>query len=271
MSCPLQAKFQSIDNMPRKQNARATFGSCVHYALEVYNKTGSVEVAVGTFVDVWAHPDKIGVAPDFWPKYMTFGGYRERGIELVTEYHEKVKWEAREVIAEEHRFLVPFGEHELEGTIDLLESRKNSKGKLLLRVVDYKTNARAPTRDTLAYNIQFTTYVYASLQPEFWEGNGDGFPGIPNGVLLHERFREVPRRGIWFHLMTNKELDAGARDDADFMRLYRVCSEIQKAVERDVYVPSISGDACQWCDYTEPCGLPVPPSKLEEADEESWV
>jgi len=267
MSCALQARFQSIDNLPRRQHARATFGTCVHFALELYSNNGDVDAAVEAFTQVWEKPETLGVAPDIWPKYMTYGGWREKGIKLIIDYHDRIRWENREVIGSEVKFLVPFGDHELTGTVDLLESRKNSSGKLLLRVVDFKTNSKAPTKYNLRYNIQFTTYVWASMQPEFWMGNGPDYPALPGGLLLYERFKEIPRRGIWFHLQTNKEIDAGPRDDEDFIRLYRVCEEIDKAITHNVFVPNISGDSCGFCDYTEPCGLAIP----TQNDDESWV
>lgn len=271
MACPLQAKFASLEGGYTRQNARATFGSCVHYALETYNRTASVEEAQTAFKIVWSHPEKIGAEPDFWPKYMTFGGYRERGLTLIKEYHERVRWEKRDVVAEEHRFLVPFGDHELEGTVDLVEGRVNAKGTPLLRIVDYKTNSYAPRKEALLANTQFTTYIYASMQPEFWFGNGDGFPPMGNAEWLFERYKDVPRRGIWYHLNTNKELDAGERTDQDFMRLYRVVQEIEKSIAADVFVPNISGDTCVFCDFHEKCGITIPTPAEALDDDAAWV
>lgn len=267
MTCPLQAKFQYIDRLPRKQNASASFGSCMHHALDVYTRTHDVEGAVATFKDVWTNPEKLGVTPETWPQRQTFGGLMARGLDMLRDYHEKLKWENREVIATEHKFLVPFGEFELTGAVDLLEVKKDSKGKPTLRIVDFKTNQRAPFISNLRLNIQFTIYDYASRQPEFWAGNGPDFPGIPNGEWLMEINKDLPRRGVWYGLLQSKEYDAGPRDDADFLRLYRVAREMKKALEHDVYVPNISGDSCTFCPFTKPCQLPIEPRTYNPEDE----
>jgi RecB family exonuclease len=265
MTCPLQAKFRYLDRLPTKQSGKASFGTCIHAALDYYNTHHNVETAVALFKDYWSHPEKLGVEPEYWPRYATFGGLMSTGIELLRDYDAKLKWEDREVIGTEHKFLVPFGKHEITGFVDLVEVKRNKKGDATLRIVDYKTNAKAPYVASLKLNIQFTSYVYASLQPEFWLGNGPDFPGFPNGDELWDRFGpDRPRRAIWFQLMQNKEYDAGPRDDADFLRMYRVCHEIERAIEHNVFVPNISGDSCVWCDYTKPCGLPYKPSDPEE-------
>lgn len=216
------------------------------------------------FKEFWDEPERLGVKPDYWPRYTTFGSLREKGVEILQSYHDKNKWENRTVIASELRFLVPFGEHQLQGEVDHIELKKAGNGRKTLRIVDFKTNSKAPSAFTLRFDIQFTTYIFASLAREFWVGNGADYPGVPDGERWYEELKNVPRRGVWSHLMTMKDIDAGPRDDGDFMRLYRVAKEIEKAVEHDVYVPSISADACLWCDYTEKCGITIPTERDEE-------
>jgi hypothetical protein len=276
--CPLQAKFREFDRLPGKPGSKATFGSCIHAALDHYNRTGDVDTAVKLFTEAWENPPSIGL-PDVevWNKYTSFGGLRTRGVEILRAYHDRMKIEQRSVIVSEHRFLVPFGEHELTGTVDLASVRKNHRGTQLLTIEDYKTTVKVPNVAELALNIQFTVYLYALGQPEFWFGNGEGYPAVPNGEWYYEMFKDMPRRGIWVHLWQNaRELDAGGRDDEDFARLYRLCCEIERAVKYQVFVPSI-GEACQLCDYAhDPCPV-SPPSrswwetKRSEEDQESWI
>jgi hypothetical protein len=142
----------------------------------------------------------------------------------------------RTVLATEHPFLVPFGEHELTGYVDLLEVRRSGKGRDLLRVVDYKTASRRPNMAELALDVQFTTYMWAVEQREFWFGatNPDGtpnpdFPPVVNPDWSWEMYHDLSRRAIWMHLWDFKEIDAGPRVDSDFLRLYRVCQEVEKA------------------------------------------
>jgi PD-(D/E)XK nuclease superfamily len=276
--CALQAKYREIDGLPRKQGSKAAFGTVIHHALHQYEVTGgNLEMALKTFVEVWDDPAQLGVEPDVWNRYTSYGGLRQKGIEILKGYDEANRWERKQIVALEHRFLVPFGAHEIEGTVDKLDLAKNHRGNQILRVVDYKTNARQPTTAELALDVQFTTYIYATLQPEFWLGNGPDYPPVHNGDWWWSMLQSTPRRGIWVQLWANsREIDAGARDDNDFGRLYRLCNEIEKAIERDVFVPCISGDTCGLCDYANgPCPTRVPTrdewaeQRLEAID--SWV
>jgi hypothetical protein len=183
---------------------------------------------------------------------------RETGVQMLTDYHETASWSKREVIASEHRFCVPFGDHLLSGIVDVLEATPRA-----LKVVDYKTNSYQPNLDSLYLNIQFTVYYYASLQPEFWMGfeNDPKYPAMPNGEELFERFKDKDRIPIWYHLRKNKAINCGRRDDMDFMRLYRCCKEIAKAIEHDIFVPTISGDSCVFCDHQDVCRVFIPPHK----------
>lgn len=269
MGCPLQAKFIYKDRLPQQQNAYATFGTCVHSALERYNTTGDLEDALKYFEDIWENPEKINAAIEVWPPTLNFGGARQRGIDMIRGYHEKVKWEQRTVLATEHRFLVPFGRYELTGVVDLLELRKSAKGRQTLLVVDYKTNKRQPYQSTLKIDVQFTVYRYAVEQPEFWIGNGPEFPEVPNGSYWSEMLKGVPRRAIWHHLETNKEMDTGPREEFDYKRLYRVCQMIEKTEQAGIYMPDISGDNCGICSFTAQCGLDITPDAPD--DEEAWI
>jgi len=277
MECPLQAKFAELDRLPQKQGSKATFGSAVHLAMEHYNRTNDVDEAIKLFLEAWNDPGQVlGADIDVWNKYSTYGGLRQKGIDIVRAYDERMRFEDRLVIATEHPFLVPFGEHELTGTVDLLSLRKNHRGKDLLCVEDYKTNARRPNTGELALNIQFTVYLYATYQREFWLGNGERFPAVVNGEWYWQTLGDVPRRGIWVQLWDGaKDMDAGTRDDKDFGRLYRLCEEIERAIKAEVFVPHI-GEACTLCDYSDgPCPVEVPTraewqaSRLE--DERAWL
>jgi hypothetical protein len=273
MACPLQAKFKYIDHETGgKQNAKASFGTIIHHCLDIYNRTGNLEVALNTFKDLWHNPDKLGVTPEVWPKFTSYGSLRERGLLVLKQVHQSTKWDKREVITTEHRFHVPFGRHELNGVVDLLEVRKSGKGQSLLRVVDYKTNSRRPNMGELALDIQFTVYVYATMQREFWVGDGTPeYPGITNGEWLYETLLEVPRRAIWYHLWDAKEIDAGPREDDDFMRLYRLCEQVERAVTHEVFVPRI-GEACTLCDFANAqCPVRVPTADELREQETAWI
>jgi hypothetical protein len=263
MKCPLQAKFATIDRLPRRQNGKASFGTVIHHCLYEYNSGLPVEETVTLFKELWAHPERLGVAPDYWPRYTSYGGLREKGIELLRDYDKRVRWESREIVAMEHRFLVPMGEHELEGTVDHVEVRRAGNGRRTLRVVDHKTDGRVRNRVELRLDIQFTVYMWAVEQPEFWIGNGPDFPGLPNGESRFEDLHRLQTRAVWHHVLTGKEVDAGERDDGDYMRLYRLLTEVERAIDANVFVPNLS-ENCIYCDFVDRCGIAVP--KEEELE-----
>jgi hypothetical protein len=270
MTCPLQAKFRYEDHEPRLVNAKAAFGTAVHSGLQIYNTTGDVEKGVAQFLDLWTNPEKMDSVPQYWPRNTSYGGLRKRGQDIIRDVHERTAWDTRVVVATEHPFLVPFGEHELTGFVDLVEVRRSGKGKDILRIVDYKTSSYQPNMGALALDVQFTIYIYASTCREFWYGNGVDFPPVDNVDWAFEMYDDLPRRAIWYHLWGMKEVDAGPRADKDFMRLYRVCEQVAAAQEAGIYVPKI-GENCTLCDYQEPCGVEIPTAEQLREQEDAWI
>lgn len=268
MNCPLAAHYRYDQNLPGRQNAAASFGTVFHDAARVYfTSMGNLDLAKKTFLRNWADPARLGVAPDIWPRGTSFAQYRQRGVDSLKAMHESFKWNTFHLIGCEIPFLVPFGDHELTGYIDLLGTQRSGTGQEVLKVIDFKTNSREPSRAELALDVQFTVYVLATSVQEFWTGmpHEPEFPGIENGEWLWHTLADLPRRAIWYQVATHREIDAGPRTDTDFGRLYRVCDEIQRAVDQQVFVPKIS-DSCTYCDFQGPCVMDIPVSLNALAD-----
>lgn len=276
MRCSLAAKFRYVDRLPTRQNAKASFGSIIHIAIaQFFEGGGDYDNAVITFKTLWANPARAGVEPDYWPKGTSFGSLMGKGLEILANLKERYKLCDFRLIGTEIPFLVPFGEHELTGVIDLVGIEKSGTGKELLTITDHKSSSRVPSTAELALDIQFTTYVYATFQREFWVGADDPeFPGLPNGEWLWETVGKcMDRRSKWHHLYGARLIDAGPRTTTDFQRLYRLCSEIEHAVDLNVAVPTI-GESCQWCDYQDPCTLDIPVSisaSKDTTDDTRWI
>lgn len=263
MSCPLQVKFADMNLNVPDQSANMTFGTCVHEALELYNTTFDPNQAIERFKYTWKNPEELGCAIDYWPARTTYKDFLKMGIAVITDYHEKNRLQERTVIATEHKFCVPYGDHFISGVVDLLEFTFDSHGWPVLNIIDFKTNSRKPTKLELAMDIQFTTYYYASMQPEFWFGNlkmGSKYKPMEDGEDWFEIFSDenAQRKVWWHHLRTLQKIDAGIRDDNDFLRMYRLIMEVTKAVEADVYIPSIKPDSCMYCPYTDQCATVGP-------------
>ena len=74
-----------------------------------------------------------------------------------------------------------------------------------------------------------------------------------NGEELWERFKDIPRKTIWYDLKKNQDVIIPPHNDLDYGRLYRSMEQISRAVDLEVFVPNISGDSCSWCSYQEIC------------------
>jgi hypothetical protein len=277
MTCSLSAHYRYDEGLPRRQNAAASFGTVMHEAFALYYESaGDFDKALRHFKSHWAKPSLSGVEPDYWPRSSSFGTYMKKGVDALEALHEAHRWSTFVLIGTEVPFLVPFGEYELTGFVDLLGIEKSGTGKEILKIVDHKTASREPSETERALDIQHTVYNYATRQREFWvgaEGNVD-FPGLPNGEWLWETVgRDMTRRSIWHAVSTGRELDCGPRTDVDFGRLYRVCDEIKRAIEAQVFIPKI-GTACTWCDFVERCSMEIPVSIKAAADAddpERWL
>lgn len=265
MDCPLKAHFRYDLHLPSGKNAAGVFGNCMHDALEIFERGEDLERATARFIATWTDPEILGLHIDSYPKRTSWDHYRQRGVAMLEQMAQVNRWDDHETIAVEREFLVPFGQYEIHGFVDKVEVRTSGKGKNLLRIVDYKTGSRAPNRSALYMDIQFTAYVYASLQPEFWLGGqpkpygneGELIPPIENAEWWMEMVAQLPRRPIWYHVADAKEIDAGDREDKDFAQLYRVMVEIDRAQRAGIHIPRI-GEACELCDYVDPCGLEIP-------------
>lgn len=217
---------------------------------------------------MWKNPEMIDEPIHDWGNYQ-YEGLKMKGLTILDEYHAKQRFETREVIATEHSFCVPLGDHFVTGIVDLLEIKKSSTGKPTLRIVDYKTASRKPTLQGLKFDLQFTAYHYASTQKEFWLGNPeqapehdvDRYAPMPDGEKLWEEYKDVPRRCIWYHLWGNAgnvELYAGDRKQEDYDRMSLLIESIAYAKEKEVFIPTISVDSCKFCDFKEICPSMAP-------------
>jgi hypothetical protein len=247
---------QILDLGGDQQGSLTVFGTIVHYAIDVYENYGyDLDLAIRTFRHYWDHPEELGETIDFWHRRSTKPGLQKRGIEMLRKYHELAPWTEGKLLGTEIHFVVPLGDHELEGTIDKLWYRPGQKK---VEVIDFKTSALVPEK--LRYNIQFTAYCYATERPEFWEF----VPGWEHG---YQEFYGWQRAGWWYHARRNKMFNAGKRGPDDYKRLLLSVEEMEKAIELQVFPLDYSGESCGWCAYAEGvCG-----SEMEDPAETALV
>lgn len=261
MGCSLQHKFKQ-EGHPELQNGAASFGTAVHQALELYLNDGDLDAALHCFKYMWDNQEEFGISPHFYFPRTSHGYYRERGIQFIKDYADSYKWVEREIIATEHRFCVDVGAHQISGIVDILETERDSQ---VLKVVDLKSGRR-PTNKQLGFDIQFTSYLHAAAQEQFWVGYNDDYPGMENGDELYQKYKDFEIVGIWYDLREAKEVSVGPRTEEDMQKLYRCMDMIAKAVELEVYVPDISGNTCGICSYASICPLYTIPQKDDAHD-----
>lgn len=270
MECSLRGKFLYEDRIQAEQSGAASFGTIMHYVIEQIDRGMSYAEAKVLFERLWQEPERLGVKPDYFPYRTSFESYRKKGLATIDGYREMRSWGKPRIIAHEYPWLVSIGDHEIRGVIDRLEIRTTGKSDVLC-VTDLKTGSRKPTKFDLRTSLQFTCYLYATTQEQFWTGI-EGSPtylGFEDGRELWEHFRDVRRVGVYLHLAEScSELDVGERGDMDFQQLYRLITEVERAVQQQVFIPRISADTCGNCDYFDRCAIDIPkPSLATQLDE----
>lgn len=248
--CPESFRLKYILNQRGRQSAAASYGTILHFALQTYwLNEQDIELAKRTFEHYWNNPQYMGCKPDYYLPRTSWSEYRSHGHTSLDEYHAaQIGWSRDDqVIGVEIDFRIPIGDHVLTGSIDKLRVTTDKKGLQSLDVSDWKTG-KVPT--FLRYNVQFTAYIYATFQDEFWAG-------IEHGAEWQEEVRDLPRTATWVDLKSVpfREVTAGTRDDGDFARLHKACENLAKSWEQDIFVPTLTGDSCAYCDFWKECGL----------------
>jgi len=255
--CALKWKYQNIDGLRRTQSGATIFGSIIHDCVLQLETGTPVETVVLEFCAMWDNPEAYNdkfednMRIDYYLRATNWKKYREEGIRIIRTWWDIIQWESDIVLAREHTFDVPIGDgHVLHGTADKVALRYLPKANTrAVLISDYKTGRKEPTYDYLNDDIQFTAYSYASTQPEFWAG-------IQNGAALFEELADAPRSTEWVHLRTPKRKDAGEREQYHYNRLIMAVNEMARSVAAGIFVPTISGESCRYCEFREQCGLP---------------
>lgn len=259
--CPLIYRFQNIDKLPREQSGSLTYGSILHHCIqwmEEHRHLGdqALEQAIVLFQELWIQPTRLD--PTYQPQYYVRGTnwkkFMESGPKVLADWWSIFSWDAGVVLGREVYFEVPIGNgHTLVGTADKVEisykaSAYGGAGGQVVKIVDFKSNKKVPTYDYLAEDLQFSAYGYASTQREFWTNLG--------GDAAWERFKDYERHGEWIQLIGMKRMDAGIRTQRHYNRVEMAVNAIADSVAMQIFVPTISGESCRYCEFRKPCGLP---------------
>lgn len=251
-NCALQAKYIYLDKIGEYTEGSLTVqGSALHHAIDMYHKGVGKEKAIEEYFNYWTENP-----PDFIHRMSPIDSLQAKGPEILKAYFEyrDIRDEVGyKLLLSEHSFKVRFGDFIISGQTDYLELTPD--GETLI-IGDFKSGKRQ-TVDNLHLNIQMSIYYWASLQKEFWTGdpNNDYYPPVENGESLWEEFKTINREVKWFDLKNCRAIDAGPRNAQDFGRLYRLLEQVQRAIDYEVFIPSINEDSCKWCDFKDICAV----------------
>lgn len=246
--CARQYYYQHVLELPGEQvNAYTTLGSVFHFAMDVYETYGNdIDLAVRTFRHYWNNLDELGLRIDIYPpRGLNHAALGDRGVDMLERYHDMAPWKGGVLIGTEIKYEVPIGGHTIRGIIDKLFLRPQVKK---IEVIDFKTGANVPEK--LRYNLQFTSYLYATTRPEFWEN-------VPGWEEFYIDSLTYKRQGFWYHARNSKMFNCGYRDDLDYRRLRLAVEAMADCIEADLYPLTVSGEACGYCGFIEICGTEV--------------
>lgn len=291
--CPLQKYYTDracadMDAPQPKTLSATEYGTVVHYALmnleqlHYQGRDDALQVAIATFEHYW-HPDNISAVAtpvQEWLPRQTYGGLRERGRRVITDYYNLLRRDDSRLLALEYQFAVPLFVddrlHTLTGTVDRLSIKKHYS-KPYLSIDDFKTG-KQPTY--LRHNVQGHAYAYATTCHEFWLG-WEQVRQDPSGVgelatfdedtlVALERFFEsydyrvladddngltlASRRFRWINMQEVKFADGGWRTERDYARLVLAIDAYVRACEAGIYSPTNTGEVCIYCPFRGVCG-----------------
>lgn len=260
--CPLIYRFQNIDGLTREQSGSLTWGSIMHHVIQWMEEhkdalgEQALEQAITLFQELWIQPTLLD--PTYQPQYYVRGTnwkkFMEEGPKILRDWWSIFSWDTGVVLGREVYFEVPIGNgHTLVGTADKVEisfkaQAYGGQGGQVVKIVDFKTDKKTPTYDYLAEDLQFSAYAYASTQREFWTSLG--------GDDAWRRFMGYERHGEWIQLRGPKRMDAGIRTQRHYNRIEMAVNAIADSVGMRIFVPTISGETCRYCEFRKPCGLP---------------
>jgi hypothetical protein len=290
MRCNLQKHYYDVAKvdataMQPKTLSRTVWGTVLHHVIQTmedmqFNKMPEVlETSLSTFEYYWKpeNLDQVAEPIDEWMLRDTYGGLRDRARTVITQYYELLKNDPSNLLALEYGFAVPLEVdgrvHTLVGTIDRLSLRMKYS-RPYVSVDDWKSGKKPRW---LRYSVQGTSYCYATTRPEFWQpptvlGTLQGFDDTTLAAIeavfgrrrfkLHEGSPEpakwtgelAPRGFRWIDLSEGKHSDGGYRDANDYERLRLAVSAYVRANEAQIFMPTMTGDTCQWCSFRDGCG-----------------
>ncbi len=255
--CQLAYFYDRQPGATREVGSATSYGSVWHHAVHVMERMWSTPLnvidadardkAVATFNHYWQPENITEVAEpvSFYYPRQTWAGLRARGEKTLRDYADLRSTDDAKVLALEYPFevAIPGTDHTISGFVDKLTVRYYRR-KAYISVEDFKTGYK-PTY--LRHHIQGHVYCFASTQRAFWDGFDDG-------DAWYEATKDWSRKFLWIDAKTVAHSDGGWRDDQDYRRLALMVNGVARVKESGNFVPTLTGDVCQYCPHRSYCG-----------------
>jgi len=236
--CPQKFKFQVIDKIPAKSSVEAIFGSSVHSALKYMFSRGplfpTLDEIMLKFSESWKVSSQKIETLDETLKTV----YEDTGRKLLQSYYKKNPPWNFSTLDTESRFEVALPDpennqsHILAGIIDRID--KIGDGEY--EIIDYKTNRRLPSQETVNTDLQMSLYHMA----------------------LTRRWPHIPPANIKLSLyfLKHGEKLSSYRQEADIQDIknsvIKTIREIESSISAKNFPPNPS-PLCDYCPYKPIC------------------
>jgi RecB family exonuclease len=230
--CPLQYKYQFVDELPIEPSPARSFGESLHAALEWFYSVDT------------PHPPDLESLLHKLDEVWISEGYRKRGDPSggdLEDEEERYKAHARDVLtrfyyANASRFLLPvavekkfgidMGDFLITGRIDRVDRHPDGT----YEIIDYKTHRKLPTLESLKEDLQLPIYQYAAA----------GIWGVTPGKLT------------FYYLLPNQKYTTRGFDQEQMERFLERIRSVAKNIEAGKFEPR-RNSLCPWCSFKELC------------------
>jgi len=240
IECGLRYKLSRVDKKtPDHRSASLVLGSAIHRTLKQYNiarrdgKTFTLEDLQDRFDSNWKDIAQGFVMisyPKDAPDIMTF----KEGVKLIETFYDHLPDEPYEVLEVEEPF--QFYIHGIEapviGAMDLIEA--DESGTVI--IADYKTSAKAYSKDQINRNFQMTVYQMAARA----NGYADRELLLRFDCLIKTK---TPKFEQYYT----------TRSEDDLTRAEMVIRAVWDGINKNVFVPNPTSWKCKNCEFKSHC------------------
>ena len=231
--CPQKYKFQEIDKIKTPKSKEAVFGTVIHEALKFFHnkepRFPTKEALLEFYSQNWPSKEKINWLDDSEERM-----FKAEGAKILSDYYDKLDKSKFSVVDLESSFNILIQDdqetHILRGKIDRIDKLKDG----VFEIVDYKTDRRLPSQESVDNNIQLSIYHLAL---------SSHWPNLnPEEVKLSLYFLKHGEK------LTTKRTSAQLEETKN--EILKIISEIKKSD----FPPSPS-PLCDYCGYKPMCPM----------------